>query len=104
MFNPFAWNDDCERASDIILDAAAATDTVLEYNANGLRRAQVEFPDGVRHPYPCSRFWEMAAKTSIRVIVGSDCHDPACLWDDAVALAYQNLQALGIEPIAALMK
>lgn len=99
MLNPFAWNDDCKRAADLIIDTATATDTILEYNANGLRWEQRTYPDGKRVPYPHEKFWEMAAQAPIRVIVGSDCHNPANIWDDAMEKAYANLKELGIHPV-----
>lgn len=102
LLNPFAWNDDCKRAADMIIDAAVATDTILEYNSNGLRWEKRMYPDGVRPPYPHDTFWQMAAGAPVRVIVGSDCHNPACLWDEAVARSYENLKKIGIEPIEEL--
>ncbi|MCM1258535.1 MAG: histidinol-phosphatase [Roseburia sp.] len=99
LLNPFSWNDDCKRAADLIINTAIATDTILEYNANGLRQEQRSYPDGIRYPYPHNSFWQMASQTNVRVIVGSDCHDPECLWDEAVKLAFQNLEKLGIIPI-----
>ena len=104
MINPFAWDKNCEKAADILIDTAVATGTVLEYNANGFRRAQITFPDGTRHPYPHDNFWKMAAQAPVKVMVGSDCHNPANLWDDVVDLAYRKLQELGIEPIMKLME
>lgn len=103
LLNPFAWNDDCRRAADLILDTAAATGTILEYNANGLRWEQRTYPDGVRPPYPHETFWQMAAETSVKVIVGSDCHNPAHLWDSAMEQAYRTLDRLGITPVTELM-
>lgn len=103
MLNPFMWDDNCRKAADIIIDAAVATGTVLEYNANGFRRGISDFPDGARYPYPHENFWVMAAQSSAQVIVGSDCHNPAKLWDDMVEFAYQRLQELGIRPITDLM-
>lgn len=102
LLNPFAWNDDCKRAADLIIDTAVATDTILEYNANGFRWEQKNYPDGTRFPYPHDSFWQMAAQAPVRVIVGSDCHDPAYLWDEAMELAYRNLQDFGIQPITDL--
>lgn len=99
MLNPFAWDDNCKRAADLIIDTAAATGTILEYNANGFRRGLKTYPDGERYPYPHSTFWEMAARAPVRVIVGSDCHDPSSLWDASVELAYENLRNLGIRPV-----
>lgn len=99
MLNPFAWNDDCMKAADLIIDTAITTNTILEYNANGFRWEQRTYPDGMRHPYPHSTFWQMVAGTTAKVIVGADCHDPAYLWDDAVEQSYRNLQGLGIKPV-----
>lgn len=77
----FAWNSDAQRAADIIINAAEKYNAVLEFNANGIRRSQQRFTDGVRYPYPHFRFWEQVAKTNIRVLVGSDCHTPEQLYD-----------------------
>ena len=103
MLKPFAWDENCRRAADLIIDTAAATGTFLEYNANGLRRPIADFPDGRRHPYPHSAFWEMAAKAPVGVIVGADCHSPEGLWDDAVEQSYGYLRGIGIEPVTDLM-
>lgn len=99
MRSPFAWNEDCKRAADLIINTAIITDTVLEYNANGFRQGLRCYPDGTRFQYPHDAFWHMASQAPIRIIVGSDCHAPEYLWDEAVELAYQNLQKLGIQPI-----
>lgn len=104
MLNHFAWDKNCEEAADIIINTAVATDTVLEYNANGFRRKPEDFPDGFRHPYPHDAFWKMAAQAPVRVMVGSDCHNTPSLWDDTVELAYERLRAYGIEPIMELMQ
>lgn len=99
MLNPFGWDENCQKAADLIIDTAAATGTILEYNANGLRRTRKSYPDGLRHPYPHAAFWQMAAEAPLKVIVGSDCHNPADLWDEHVELAYRNLRELGVEPV-----
>lgn len=104
MLNHFAWNEDCKRAADMIIDAAIATDTILEYNANGFRWKQEDYPEGTRHPYPYEGFWQMAADAPVRVMVGSDCHAPFYLWDEAVELSYRNLDKLGIEPVRELFR
>lgn len=102
MLNHFAWNEDCKRAADLIIETAIATDTILEYNANGLRWPQDSYPDGVRQPYPYEGFWKMVAEAPVRVMVGSDCHSPQALWDEAMEMSYRNLQELGIEPVREL--
>ncbi|MCM1283988.1 MAG: histidinol-phosphatase [Roseburia sp.] len=103
MLNMDVWDDNCARAADLIIDTAVATDTVLEYNANGLRRPQTKYSDGLRHPYPHDTFWKMAAGTSVRAIVNSDCHSPKDLWDEAMERAHRNLRELGIKPIEELL-
>ncbi|MCD8327021.1 MAG: histidinol-phosphatase [Lachnospiraceae bacterium] len=97
--NQYAWDFNCDRATDLIIDAAAATDTVLEYNANGIRRGVKDYPDGPRYQYPHRRFWEQAAQAGVRVMVGSDCHEPSQVWDGAMEQAYEDLEKLGIEPL-----
>lgn len=103
MINAFAWDDNCTEAANIILDAAAATGTILEFNANGFRRGKQQYPDGTRYPYPHRRFWEMASTRTVKVIVGSDCHDPSQVWNGAMEQAYEDLRALGIRPILRLL-
>lgn len=99
MLNPYAWDSNCEKAFDIILDAVSRSDILLEYNANGLRRNTSSYPDGERYPYPHKRFWEMVAKTNLPVIIGCDCHNPKHMYDEYVALAETQLSELGITPV-----
>ena len=97
--NPFAWDDNCEQACAILLEAARSTGTILEFNANGFRREKIACPDGLRHMYPHHRFWELAAGSGAPVLVGSDCHNPTQVWDGAMDLAYRELESLGIAPM-----
>lgn len=36
--NDFLWDENCEKACDIIINGALERDFLLEFNANGLRR------------------------------------------------------------------
>ena len=58
-----------------------------------------ERPDGDRYMYPHRAFWTKVAETDIRVIVGSDCHNPSQVWDDATDNAYACLKEYGITPL-----
>ena len=101
--NRFTWDENCETAVDIIIEAAVETGAALELNANGLRKGVYEdFPDGPRYLYPHRCFWEKAARSGAKVLVGSDCHDPRQVWDEAVAQAYAMLKELGVTPLASL--
>lgn len=97
--SPFAWDGGCDRAADIIIDAAVRTGTILEFNANGVRRGVFPYPDGERYMYPHRRFWERAAEAGVRVIVGSDCHGPDQVWDASMERAFELLSELGITPL-----
>lgn len=62
----------CERAADVICQAALETGTPLEYNLLG----QME---GVGYPSP--RFWQYARKWDNPVILGVDAHKPEHLMN-----------------------
>ena len=97
--NSFAWDDNCQKASELIIDCAEKHNIVLELNANGYRRKKQPFPDGERYPYPDMRFWEMVKERNIRVIIGSDCHVPEQVFDKNVELAYQTAEKMGLNII-----
>ena len=99
MMNHFAWDKNCDLAADLILSAADKAGVILEYNANGFRRDIHEYPDGARYMYPHKNFWRKVSNTNIPVIIGSDCHNPAQVWDAAMEQAYRELNELGIRPI-----
>ena len=78
----------CEKACDMIVNAAAATNTILEFNANGFRREKKRYADGVRYPYPHKMFWDKVREAQIPVIINSDCHNPQNVWDHTMEDAY----------------
>lgn len=98
----FSWNDSYEKASDILIEASLKTGVILEYNANGYRRGIKSFPDGERYQYPHVKFWEKVKTAGCRAIVGSDCHNPAVLWDDAVEKSIETLSKIGINRLQSL--
>lgn len=102
LLNTFAWDKNCDKACDIIVNEAVKTNTILEYNANGYRRGVHDFPDGSRYQYPHPEFWKRVAEAKIPVIIGSDCHNPLQVWDDFVENAYKKLEEYGITPMTVL--
>lgn len=99
---PYPWNDDYEQATDIIIEGAIKTGTLLEYNANGLRRGIKSYPDGERFQYPHLNFWKKVSNSGLPAIVGSDCHNPINIWDNAVEDSIKNLSELNIKRIELL--
>lgn len=95
----FAWDDNSERACDIIINAAQKYNAVLEFNANGIRRGKSTYPDGVRYPYPHKAFWEKVSQTDVRVLVGADCHSPSQIYDACMERAVLYADSMGLNTI-----
>lgn len=70
------WTPDHRAAMKDILDAAIDLDIPLEINAYGFRKPYIDTPDGRRPQYPWRPFWEMAAETKVKVVIGMDAHKP----------------------------
>ncbi|MDO4292795.1 MAG: histidinol-phosphatase [Eubacteriales bacterium] len=87
--NDFPWDENCSLACDILIEAARRTGTVLELNANGIRKGLRRLGGQLRYPYPHPEFWRRVSVAQLPVLVGSDCHSPAFLWDDCVKEAYR---------------
>lgn len=100
FMNCFAWDRNCDKACDIIIDAAVNTNTPIEYNANGIRRGQQDYPDGRRDPYPHPKFWTMAKEAKLKVLVGSDAHSPEQVYDEFMELAVKRTEDFGLDIIS----
>lgn len=99
FLNCFAWDKNCDRACDIIVDAAVNAGIPVEYNANGIRRGMQEYPDGIRDPYPHPKFWNMVKDAGLRVIIGSDCHAPSQVYDESMQTAVKRANDFGLNII-----
>lgn len=100
FINCFAWDKNCDKACDIIVDAAAVTNTPVEYNANGIRRGQQDYPDGRRDPYPHPKFWAVAKEAGLKTLIGSDAHIPNQIYDESMELATKQAKAFGLDIIS----
>lgn len=100
FINCFAWDKNCDKACDIIVDAAAVTNTPVEYNANGIRRGQQDYPDGRRDPYPHPGFWSVAKEAGLKVIVGADAHSPYQVYDKSMELGIKRAEEFGLNIIS----
>lgn len=88
FINDFSWDENCEKACDLIINTAKQFDFILEFNANGLRRGLRNYCDGKRYPYPYEKFWTKVALAGVKTIINSDCHSPNELWDIAMDESY----------------
>lgn len=100
--NKFAWDRNCDAASEIIIEAALDAKAVLEFNANGYRRGIHEYPDGKRYMYPHLNFWKKVSEAGAAVIIGADAHEPYQVWDACMDKSIEVLRELGIQPIEIL--
>ncbi|HAK45908.1 MAG TPA: histidinol phosphatase [Spirochaeta sp.] len=70
------WDANTEACSRDILSAAEEYRVPLEINGYGIRRPEIETPDGPRKGYPLLKFWELAAEYDVSVVCNSDAHSP----------------------------
>lgn len=99
FLNNFAWDENSELASDIIIDTALQSKIPLEFNANGLRRGLQEFCDGSRYPYPHPKFWSKVSKHKIPVIINADAHHPSNIYDEQMKQAEELALQWGLNII-----
>lgn len=99
FINNNGWDNNCEKACELITECAAKNNAILEFNANGIRRNKRLYKDGVRYPYPHISFWQKAKTLGIKVIVGSDCHTPDQVYDEYTKYAVQMADKLGLKRI-----
>ena len=97
-----AFDDECRAVSRDLCQAAKQYDLPLEFNLLGLYRSEAERLKGWQC-YPCPGFWEIAARTGCKAIVGFDAHFPEFV--DRVDLfdrAHEYLEGLGMEIVPCL--
>ena len=87
----FNIGEEHKKAFDILIEGAIKYDFVMEYNANGHRRGISRLGDKEREQYPLKELWNMINKTDIKVVVGSDCHNPKLLYDEHMKNAIKYL-------------
>lgn len=102
FINDLPWDENCEEACDIIVSAARDTGTILELNANGIRKNIRNYQDMIRYPYPHPRFWERVSGTGLPVVINSDCHNPDFLWDSCMERARQLAQEWNLHLVDSL--
>lgn len=85
----FEWDYNCDKACDIIVDAAVKYGVPLELNANGVRKGKSRFVDGDRYPYPHFKLFEKISDAKVPVMINSDCHQLKELDDEAMKMSHE---------------
>lgn len=99
FLNEFPFDENCEKACNIIINAAKRNNSILEFNANGFRRGIHKFPDGERYQYPYKPFWEKVKENNLMVLVSSDCHNPKQVYDSYMEMAVNTAKDFGLNVI-----
>lgn len=94
-----AFNDTATEVAHQIIQAAQATKTPIEFNANGIRRGIKHTSQGPRYPYPRIEFWNIVKTYEVDVVLSSDAHHPNLLYDDAMKKAEAMMEELNLNRI-----
>ena len=84
FINLLPWDENCQKACEIIVKAAKKYNIIIEFNANEVHRRKEMYEDGLRSPYPHLAFWENAAKYQVPSIINSYYREPKPLYDEAM--------------------
>ncbi|HHX80943.1 MAG TPA: PHP domain-containing protein [Acholeplasmataceae bacterium] len=98
LFGYQTWNEKTEKVARAIIEAAIRTDTLLEINANGIRRRRIINQDGEEvYLYPRKEFWTLLkAYPEAQIIINEDNHALKQIGDKAVFRAHEFAQELNL--------
>jgi len=98
------WDQTCTAISRQIIESAINNDVILEINANGYRKGLRHYEDGIRYGYPNENFWQLLAREypEAKVMINSDCHDPAYLNDEFMDKARDFARDLNLNVVEQL--
>ncbi len=100
--NRLPWDKNMDKMTDIIVESAVKNDIPLEINANGVRRGFITDELGTHYMYPHFKFWEKVAEAKAKVVISSDCHNPALLNDSDVQKCRDIAKNWGLHVIDAI--
>lgn len=91
------FDDEAIKASRMMLDCALKNNIYIEVNANGLKNS-VMFSNGKSWLYPYYEFWQLVKNEykDIKIIIGSDAHDPKHLANENVKKVIEFAKDLGL--------
>ena len=95
------FDDNAYKASQIIIDACARNDIIMEMNVGGIGKGANKLADGrYEYGYPRTEFWSLVSKNkNIKVAIGRDAHDPNALISDNLEKIIKMANDLGIKII-----
>lgn len=83
-----------------IIEAAKRNDVLLEFNAGGVRTSQhLNELNQVVYTIPDDNFWKLVSESGAKVIIGSDCHKPSELADEAFIKAHELAKSYNLNTV-----
>lgn len=103
--NQYVFDEVCEKATRMIVEAAIKNDVFLEINVGGFHRPRF-FDGGIeKYAYPRYDFWKIVTTyKEIKVIIGVDAHHPDHLHHNDIDKAIKFAKNLGINVSAYIPK
>lgn len=84
------WNENCEKAARIILEACERSGTPIEINCLGLRQGR---------PYPSKELFKLSKEYNVKYVLGVDAHEPDNFNQKDIDKAFEFMKEFDIEII-----
>ncbi len=91
------WDRTCEKVAKDICKVARKMNMPLEFNFGAIRRGKRQIGDEYRFAYPYKRFWEIAKKYKVKIILGLDAHAPKDISTDKNDYGYRLVKEWGLD-------
>lgn len=85
-----AFDEECEKASRLIIETAIKNNIYLEINVGGIFKVTSNNKVLGQYAYPRDEFWRIASEyKDLKVLVGVDAHKPEHLIEKEIEMAYK---------------
>ncbi len=99
LINYIKWDKHSLRVANEICKVCKETNTYIEFNANGLRREEINTIYGDIHPYPRLEFFKVVKEYNLPVVISSDCHHPSQVYDETMERAVKMAKEMGLNVV-----
>lgn len=95
------FDETCEKAAEIIIEAAIRNNVYLEINVGGMRKKPINKKQIQAYKYPKHEFWEIVSNyQDAKTIIGVDAHHPDHLKDDSIKEAMEFAQKYNLNVVS----
>lgn len=94
----YEFSEHAKNISKRIIVAAINNHVALEINAGGMRKVRIPHVSRLDFAYPRYDFWTVVKEfPEVKIIIGSDAHQPHEVLDEAVHMAFQFSNQFGFQ-------